>query len=177
PGMQSSAPRSKSSFCTRASRLSMSPGSVSVRSRPMKLLSSSTSPSAAMRCWSLETRVPSPRPVEPSSPERVVMTESLVAMMRWANREARYARTVLLGDYRMFSSPRTRSAVAAALAVTACYSAPVLAQEGSGSGEIRRIDPQAGKITIKHGPISELELPAITLVYQIDVALLTGLQP
>lgn len=77
----------------------------------------------------------------------------------------------------MFSSPRIRSAVAAALAVTACYSAPVFAQEGSGSGEIRRIDPQAGKITIKHGPISELELPAITLVYQIDVALLTGLQP
>lgn len=77
----------------------------------------------------------------------------------------------------MFSSPRIRSAVAAALAVTACYSVPAFAQEGSGSGEIRRIDPQAGKITIKHGPISELELPAITLVYQIDVALLTGLQP
>lgn len=77
----------------------------------------------------------------------------------------------------MFSTPCIRSAVAAALAVTACYSVPAFAQEGSGSGEIRRIDPQAGKITIKHGPINELELPAITLVYQIDVVLLTGLQP
>ena len=77
----------------------------------------------------------------------------------------------------MFSSPSIRSAVAAALAVTACYSVPAFAQEGSGSGEIRRIDAQAGKITIKHGPISSLDLPAITMVYLIDQALLTNLQP
>lgn len=77
----------------------------------------------------------------------------------------------------MFNSPRTRSALAAALAVAACYSIPAQAQEGSGSGEIRRIDAQAGKITLKHGAISALELPAITLVYQIDPALLAGLQP
>src|SRR5690606_19424424 len=154
----------------------MSPGSVSVRSSPMKLLSSSTSPMAAMRKSSLETRVPSPKPVVPSSPPRVVMTESLVAMMR-VNRKSRYARNVLSGDYRMFSSSSIRSAVAAALAVTACYSVPAHAQEGSGSGEVRRIDAQAGKVTIKHGPIDALELPAMTLVYQVDQALLTNLQP
>lgn len=77
----------------------------------------------------------------------------------------------------MFSSPSTRSVLAAALAAAACYSLPAQAQEGSGSGEIRRIDAQAGKITLKHGAISALDLPAITLVYQIDVALLAGLQP
>jgi|SRR5690606_41032897 Cu(I)/Ag(I) efflux system protein CusF len=77
----------------------------------------------------------------------------------------------------MFRSPSIRSAVAAALAVTACYSVPAFAQEGSGSGEIRRIDAPAGKITIKHGPISSLELPAITLVYLIDQTLLTDLKP
>lgn len=77
----------------------------------------------------------------------------------------------------MFSSPSIRPALAAALAVMACYSIPAQAQEGSGSGEIRRIDAQAGKITIKHGAIASLDLPAITLVYQIDQTLLTGFQP
>lgn len=77
----------------------------------------------------------------------------------------------------MFSSPSTRCALAAALAVTACYSIPAQAQEGSGSGEVRRIDAQAGKITIKHGAISALDLPAMTLVYQIDQTLLTELRP
>ena len=77
----------------------------------------------------------------------------------------------------MFSSPSIRSAVAAALAVTACYSIPAQAQEGSGSGEVRRIDAAAGKVTIKHGPIDALQLPAMTLVYQVDQSLLTGLQP
>jgi len=77
----------------------------------------------------------------------------------------------------MFSSASLRTSVAALLAATACYAVPAQAQEGSGSGEIRRIDANAGKITIKHGAISELDLPAITLVYQIDPALLAGLQP
>lgn len=77
----------------------------------------------------------------------------------------------------MLKSTRIRSALAFALAATACYSIPAQAQEGSGSGEVRRIDAQAGKITIKHGAISALDLPAITLVYQIDQTLLTDLQP
>jgi Uncharacterized conserved protein len=79
----------------------------------------------------------------------------------------------------MYRSRSIRSAVAAALAVTACYTVTVQAQaqEGSGSGEVRRIDPQAGKITIKHGAISELDLPAITLVYLVDSKLLTDLKP
>ena len=77
----------------------------------------------------------------------------------------------------MFKNRSIRSAAAALLAVTACYAVPAYAQEGSGSGEIRRIDAQTGKITIKHGAISELDLPAITLVYLIDAKLLTGFQP
>lgn len=77
----------------------------------------------------------------------------------------------------MFDSANGRRMLAAALAATVAYCAPALAQEGSGSGEVRRIDAAAGKITIKHGAISDLALPAITLVYQIDPALLAGLQP
>ncbi|CFN71437.1 Uncharacterised protein [Bordetella pertussis] len=43
-------------------------------------MSSSTSPSAAMRAVSLPTREPSPRPVLPSSPVRVAITDKRLAM-------------------------------------------------------------------------------------------------
>jgi len=49
--------------------------------------------------------------------------------------------------------------------------------EASASGEVRRVDPAAGKITLKHDAISGLELPAMTLVYRIDPALLAGIKP
>lgn len=68
-------------------------------------------------------------------------------------------------------------ALAAALALTSFYSVQAVAQEASASGEVRRIDAQAGKITIKHGAISDLELPAMTLVYRIDPALLGDIKP
>ena len=45
------------------------------------------------------------------------------------------------------------------------------------SGEVRRVDAAAGKVTIKHGEISELELPAMTLVYQASPALLADIKP
>lgn len=67
--------------------------------------------------------------------------------------------------------------LAAALALTSFYSVGAVAQEASASGEVRRVDAAAGKITIKHGAISDLQLPAMTLVYQIDPALLKDIQP
>lgn len=40
-------------------------------------------------------------------------------------------------------------------------------------GEIRRIDKGTGKVTIKHGPIKILDMPAMTMVFQVrDPALL-----
>jgi len=40
-------------------------------------------------------------------------------------------------------------------------------------GEIRKVDRDAKKITIKHGPLDKLEMPAMTMVFQVrDVALL-----
>lgn len=42
--------------------------------------------------------------------------------------------------------------------------------------QIRRIDAAAGKITLKHDEIANLEMPPMTMVFQIrDAALLTGL--
>lgn len=43
-------------------------------------------------------------------------------------------------------------------------------------GEIKKIDTAAGKITLKHGPIEKLEMPGMTMVFQLkDKALLSGL--
>ncbi|MGH8674798.1 MAG: copper-binding protein, partial [Burkholderiales bacterium] len=40
-------------------------------------------------------------------------------------------------------------------------------------GEIRKVDKDAQKITIKHGPIPRLDMPAMTMVFQVkDPALL-----
>jgi len=40
-------------------------------------------------------------------------------------------------------------------------------------GEIRKVDRDAGKITIRHGPIINLEMPAMTMVFRVkDLAML-----
>lgn len=40
-------------------------------------------------------------------------------------------------------------------------------------GEVRKVDMDAKKITIKHGPLSNLDMPAMTMVFQVkDPAML-----
>jgi Cu/Ag efflux protein CusF len=65
----------------------------------------------------------------------------------------------------------------AGLAASTAYIAPAQAQSGEGTGEIKRVDVAAGKVTIQHGAISRLNLPAITLVYRADPKILAGIQP
>jgi uncharacterized cupredoxin-like copper-binding protein/Cu/Ag efflux protein CusF len=41
------------------------------------------------------------------------------------------------------------------------------------NGEVRKVDKEAKKITIKHGPLPELDMPAMTMVFQVkDPAML-----
>lgn len=77
----------------------------------------------------------------------------------------------------MMHNSRTIQVLAGSLALASAYSVNAIAQEASASGEVRRVDAQAGKITIKHGAIAELQLPAMSLVYRADAALLAGIQP
>lgn len=52
---------------------------------------------------------------------------------------------------------------------------PAVAQNSASTtdGEIRRVDKDAKKITIRHGPIKNLEMPAMTMVFQVkDPAML-----
>ncbi|MEO0003523.1 MAG: hypothetical protein RLZZ22_1215 [Pseudomonadota bacterium] len=44
-------------------------------------------------------------------------------------------------------------------------------------GEIRRLDPESGKLTIRHGEIRNLDMPPMTMVFTVrDRALLSGLK-
>jgi len=45
-------------------------------------------------------------------------------------------------------------------------------------GEIRKVDKDAKKITIKHGEIRNLDMPPMTMVFQVkDAGLLTKFKP
>ena len=35
-------------------------------------------------------------------------------------------------------------------------------------GEVRRVDKDAKKITIRHGPLEKLDMPAMTMVFQVS---------
>jgi Cu/Ag efflux protein CusF len=61
------------------------------------------------------------------------------------------------------------------LAAVAVFAA-VGATQASGAmaeGEVRKVDKDAKKITIKHGPLTKLDMPAMTMVFQVkDPAML-----
>lgn len=45
-------------------------------------------------------------------------------------------------------------------------------------GEVRKVDKGAKKITIKHGPLVNLDMPAMTMVFRVkDPAILDKLKP
>lgn len=65
------------------------------------------------------------------------------------------------GAYRFLAAMAASAAALSALAA------------GPYEGEIRKIDKSAAKITIKHGPMAKLDMPAMTMVFQVkDKALL-----
>lgn len=74
---------------------------------------------------------------------------------------------------------KTISALAAALALF--LAAPALpaaasnhqaATTGTAEGVVRKIDKEAGKITIRHGPIAGLDMPAMSMVFRAKEAAL-----
>jgi Cu/Ag efflux protein CusF len=59
-----------------------------------------------------------------------------------------------------------------AIVLAAALAAPALAQTLS-DGEVRKVDKDAKKITIKHGPLQNLDMPPMTMVFQVkDPAML-----
>ncbi|MEO8008472.1 MAG: copper-binding protein [Betaproteobacteria bacterium] len=44
-------------------------------------------------------------------------------------------------------------------------------------GEVKKVDKEAGKVTIKHGPLENLGMPAMTMVFRVkDPAMLEQLK-
>jgi len=41
------------------------------------------------------------------------------------------------------------------------------AEQPQSDGEIKKIDKQAGKITVKHGPLANLDMPSMTMVFRV----------
>ena len=69
---------------------------------------------------------------------------------------------------------------ALALVALAALSLPALAQANADltSGEVRKVDKEASKITIKHAEIKSLDMPAMTMVFTVkDPALLEKAKP
>ncbi len=82
-------------------------------------------------------------------------------------------------------TPLKALVIAAILSVAPIWAASAAAQSASGQnaavqmdmpmadGEIRKVDKAAGKLTIKHGEIKNLDMPPMTMVFQVrDKAML-----
>lgn len=54
---------------------------------------------------------------------------------------------------------------------------PAAAAAPQSDGEVRKIDKEQGKVTLKHGPIANLDMPGMTMVFKAaDPKLLEGLK-
>jgi len=60
-----------------------------------------------------------------------------------------------------------------AISIALAFAAGAALAQALADGEIRKVDKDAKKITIKHGPIPSLDMPAMTMVFQVkDPAML-----
>jgi len=54
---------------------------------------------------------------------------------------------------------------------------PATAAAPQSDGEVRKIDKEQGKLTLRHGPLPNLDMPAMTMVFKAaDPKLLEGLK-
>jgi len=69
--------------------------------------------------------------------------------------------------------PKTIAFMLAVSLGTAVHAAGDHATVGLSDGEIRKIDKDAQKLTIKHGPLKNLDMPGMTMVFRVkDPAML-----
>ena len=80
-----------------------------------------------------------------------------------------------------FASTLSFAASAQVVAQPAGSGAVVVAQASTGDmteGEIRKVDKDTKKITIKHGEIKNLDMPGMTMLFQVkDLAMLDMVKP
>jgi Cu(I)/Ag(I) efflux system protein CusF len=77
-----------------------------------------------------------------------------------------------LGSAAAFAQQTSPSGYAAPHAVHVAAAA-----EPRSEGEVRKVDLAQGKLTLRHGPLSNLDMPAMTMVFAVaDKQLLQGLK-
>jgi Cu(I)/Ag(I) efflux system periplasmic protein CusF len=64
-------------------------------------------------------------------------------------------------------SAHAQTAGAAASTPAGTNAQVVGAQQDMAEAEVRRIDKDAKKVTLKHGPIKHLDMPGMTMVFQV----------
>lgn len=70
----------------------------------------------------------------------------------------------------------TRFVASGTFALAASLALPALAQLGMTDGEVRKVDKDNQKITLKHGEIKNLDMPPMTMVFGVkDPAMLEKL--
>lgn len=52
------------------------------------------------------------------------------------------------------------------VALLAPVAAALAQAEARGEGEVRKVDASAGKVTLRHGPLEGLDMPAMTMVFR-----------
>lgn len=79
-----------------------------------------------------------------------------------------------------FTSPVGASAEEVTKSGTMTPSTPLKSADAASmsTGEVKKIDKDAGKITIKHGPLDNLGMPAMTMIFRVkDAAMLEQVRP
>lgn len=61
-----------------------------------------------------------------------------------------------------------RYIVAAVAALSMAVSTSAWAQAASVDGSVEKIDQAAGKVTLKHGPIKNLDMEGMTMVFRVN---------
>ena len=80
---------------------------------------------------------------------------------------------LVLGTTSTFAASHAGAPMAKEEAKTAAPAAGATASADMAEGEIRKVDMENKKITIKHGEIKNLEMPGMTMVFQVkDAAML-----
>ena len=65
--------------------------------------------------------------------------------------------------------------LAAACIAAVTFGSP--AQTPMSDGEVRKVDKEQGKVTLKHGPLKNLDMPAMTMVFKVaDPKMLEGIK-
>ena len=63
---------------------------------------------------------------------------------------------------------QAQSAPASAVDHTAHQPASAAAAAPTTDGEVRKVDRELGKVTLRHGPIANLEMPGMTMVFKVS---------